>query len=193
MRRFVMSYTQLVAQLNSSRQKHFNDCQQKLNNVYTHEYLLQQLINSKGTGTERPVEIDINNLHSTSHVHDNSFSTINSNTNTDLTLATANAVNTINAHKFNTYHPSSRLHMLPSPTPSAKLFSEISYSKNINNNNNNQEVQVNSNNYYSTSPMGLYSTRKNKSDDNLSRRLNQNNFTMNDDISKQNPKQTSGK
>lgn len=56
MRQFIMNYTQLVAQLNSSRQKNFNDCQQKLNNVYTNDMLLQQLVLSKRTGQDKPAE-----------------------------------------------------------------------------------------------------------------------------------------
>ncbi len=56
-----MSYTQLVAQLNSTRQKNFNDSQQKLNNVYTNETLLEQLILTKSTGLERPGKAEFQN------------------------------------------------------------------------------------------------------------------------------------
>ncbi len=59
MRSFIMNYTQLVAQLNSSRQKNFSDCQQSLTNVYTNEILLQQLVVTKSTGTERPPEAQL--------------------------------------------------------------------------------------------------------------------------------------
>jgi hypothetical protein len=57
MRTYIMNYTQLLAQLNSSRQKNFSDCQQKLTNVYTNEILLQQLVLKKRTGQERLPEI----------------------------------------------------------------------------------------------------------------------------------------
>ncbi len=61
MRAFIMTYIQLVGQLNSSRQKNFNDCQQKLNNVFTSESLLEQFILTKSTGTERPVDVEFIN------------------------------------------------------------------------------------------------------------------------------------
>jgi len=57
MRTYIMNYTQLLAQLNSSRQKNFSDCQQKLTNVYTNEILLQKLVLTKSTGQERLPEI----------------------------------------------------------------------------------------------------------------------------------------
>lgn len=58
MRTFLFSYTQLLAQLNSARQKNFNECQHKLNNVYTVDYLIEQFIMTKGTGQDRPVETE---------------------------------------------------------------------------------------------------------------------------------------
>ncbi len=61
MRIFIQSYTQLVAQLNSTRQKNFNESQQKLNNVYTTDTLLEQLILTKSTGFERPEKAEFFN------------------------------------------------------------------------------------------------------------------------------------
>ena len=58
MRTFLFSYTQLIGQLNLARQKNFNECQHKLNNVYTVDALLQQFITAKGTGHEKPAEAE---------------------------------------------------------------------------------------------------------------------------------------
>ena len=89
MRRFVLTYTQLVAQLNSSRQKNFNDCQQKLNTDYSNEILLQLLIAAKSTGRERPQDVEFM-AHMLGNFNNSSFSTINSNSELNLTTTTRN-------------------------------------------------------------------------------------------------------
>ena len=58
MRTFLFSYTQLLAQLNAARQRNFCECQEKLNNEYTVDFLMQQFIIAKGTGQEKPVEAE---------------------------------------------------------------------------------------------------------------------------------------
>ena len=89
MRRFVLTYTQLVAQLNSSRQKNFNDCQQKLNADYSNDVLLQLLIGAKSTGRERPQDVEFV-AHMLGNCNNSSFSTINSNSELNLTTTTRN-------------------------------------------------------------------------------------------------------
>lgn len=88
MRSFIMTYTQLLAQLNSSRQKNFNDCQQKLNNVFTSESLLEQFILTKSTGTQRPAEVEFINPFLTNR----SLSTMNS-SNSELNLTAMTQLN----------------------------------------------------------------------------------------------------
>jgi DNA repair exonuclease SbcCD ATPase subunit len=55
---FLFSYIQLVAQLNASRQKNLNECNHKLNNMCTNEYLLQQFLVVKSTGQSRPNDVE---------------------------------------------------------------------------------------------------------------------------------------
>lgn len=88
MRSFIMTYTQLLAQLNSSRQKNFNDCQQKLNNVFTSESLLEQFILTKSTGTQRPAEVEFINPFLTNR----SLNTMNS-SNSELNLTAMTQLN----------------------------------------------------------------------------------------------------
>ena len=87
MRLFIMKYTQLVAQLNSTRQKNFNDSQLKLNNVFTNEHLIEQLIILKSTGKEKPVDVELTKPH----LLNSSLSTLNSLS--DLNLSTATRLN----------------------------------------------------------------------------------------------------
>jgi hypothetical protein len=71
MRTFLFGYTTILAQLNSARQKNFNECQQKLNNVYTVDALIQQFLMGKGTGQDRPTDAEFiefqNSMNSTSY------------------------------------------------------------------------------------------------------------------------------
>lgn len=87
MRIFIMNYTQLVAQLNSTRQKNFNECQQKMNNSYTSEALIEQFIFNKSNGIIRPKEVEFSNPFL-----NNSTSTMNSMS--DLNLTTTTRLNT---------------------------------------------------------------------------------------------------
>ena len=58
MRTFLFTYTQLVAQLNATRQKNFTECQHKMNNVYTVDALIEQFVVAKGTGQDRPSDAE---------------------------------------------------------------------------------------------------------------------------------------
>jgi len=101
MRTFLFSYTQILAQLNSARQKNFNECQQKLNNVYTVDSLIEQFIAAKGTGQDRPNDAEFVEFQN-SYVYSGSYEGIPSSIYRKRSLATPINENMLNNNMAST-------------------------------------------------------------------------------------------